>query len=50
MANQTLRVMHMRPAKVRRIRDAAVRRVNAADRSPEAYVDNWAGVLESVRK
>lgn len=49
IANQTLRVMRMRPAKVQRIRDAAVRRVNAADRSPEAYIDNWARVMLAVR-
>lgn len=50
IANQTLRVMQMRPARIQRIRDAAVRRVNAADRSPAAYVDNWARVIQAIRK
>lgn len=49
IANQTLRVMQMRPARVQRIRDAGVRRVNAADRSPATYVDNWARVIEAIR-
>lgn len=48
IAKQTLRVMQMRPARAQRVRDAGVRRVNAADRSPAAYVDNWARVIEAI--